>query len=341
MNRPRGDARSNRAPRRASPLARTSVRAFPHPLRSPHARRPSVAPQRRKLLAAARRCWPRSPRRGWWWSASAAPRPTKARYRTAPVERGDIRVAISATGTLSAISTVDVGSQISGQVTDVLVDFNDRVQGRPGDRAHRSRAPTRRRSPRARRRSPARAPAWRQRRRRCDNAEADYTRKADLGAAAADRAQRRRPGAAPRATRRARRSTSAQAQIRQQQAASTQTTRLNLHRTRDPLAGRRRGAARARSSRARPWPPACRRRCCSRSPRTCRRWRSCWRSTRPTSARSRPGRPCRFTVDAFPERQFRGKVRAGAAGGDQHQQRDHLSGGGRRSTTRRQRCCRA
>lgn len=49
-------------------------------------------------------------------------------FRTAKVERGDIRVAISATGTLAAISTVDVGSQISGQVTDVLVDFNDRVE---------------------------------------------------------------------------------------------------------------------------------------------------------------------------------------------------------------------
>src|SRR3546814_10795117 len=43
------------------------------------------------------------------------------------VERGNIRVAISATGTLSAISTVTVGSQVSGQVTDVLVDFNDKV----------------------------------------------------------------------------------------------------------------------------------------------------------------------------------------------------------------------
>ena len=43
------------------------------------------------------------------------------------VERGDIRVAISATGTLGAISTVDVGSQISGLVTSVLVDFNDHV----------------------------------------------------------------------------------------------------------------------------------------------------------------------------------------------------------------------
>lgn len=49
-------------------------------------------------------------------------------YRTETVQRGDIRVAISSTGTLSAISTVTVGSQISGQVTDVLVDFNSPVK---------------------------------------------------------------------------------------------------------------------------------------------------------------------------------------------------------------------
>ena len=48
-------------------------------------------------------------------------------FRTAMVERGNIRVAISSTGTLSATSTVTVGSQISGQVTEILVDFNDRV----------------------------------------------------------------------------------------------------------------------------------------------------------------------------------------------------------------------
>ena len=63
---------------------------------------------------------------GWWWSTRKAAAAEGA-FRTAAVERGDIRVAISATGTLAAISTVDVGSQISGQVTDVLVDFNDQV----------------------------------------------------------------------------------------------------------------------------------------------------------------------------------------------------------------------
>ena len=51
-----------------------------------------------------------------------------ARYRTAAVDRGDLRVAISATGALRALSTVDVGSQVSGQILSVAVDFNDRVQ---------------------------------------------------------------------------------------------------------------------------------------------------------------------------------------------------------------------
>jgi HlyD family secretion protein len=62
---------------------------------------------------------------GWWWTHRTADE--AGGYRTATVERGDIRVAISATGTLSAISTVTVGSQVSGQVTDVLADFNDKV----------------------------------------------------------------------------------------------------------------------------------------------------------------------------------------------------------------------
>lgn len=63
------------------------------------------------------------------WLAPWSLRPADASggSRTAIVHRGDIRVAISATGTLSAISTVDVGSPISGQVTE-LVDFNDRME---------------------------------------------------------------------------------------------------------------------------------------------------------------------------------------------------------------------
>ncbi|WP_374349554.1 efflux RND transporter periplasmic adaptor subunit, partial [Thermomonas sp.] len=64
---------------------------------------------------------------GYYWSKHKAA-DAAGGYRTETVQRGDIRVAISATGTLSAITTVTVGSQISGQVTDVLVDFNSPVK---------------------------------------------------------------------------------------------------------------------------------------------------------------------------------------------------------------------
>lgn len=49
-------------------------------------------------------------------------------YRTEAVQRGEIMRSVSASGTLEALVTVEVGSQISGQVTDVLVDYNDRVR---------------------------------------------------------------------------------------------------------------------------------------------------------------------------------------------------------------------
>jgi HlyD family secretion protein len=49
-------------------------------------------------------------------------------YRTEAVQRGEIVRSVSASGTLEALVTVEVGSQISGQVTQVLVDYNDRVR---------------------------------------------------------------------------------------------------------------------------------------------------------------------------------------------------------------------
>lgn len=49
-------------------------------------------------------------------------------YRTEAVRRGEITRSVSASGTLEALVTVEVGSQISGQVTQVMVDYNDRVR---------------------------------------------------------------------------------------------------------------------------------------------------------------------------------------------------------------------
>lgn len=55
--------------------------------------------------------------------ASVAPE-----YRSAEVARADIRVTITATGTVKGLNTVEVGAEISGKVTKVHVDFNDRVK---------------------------------------------------------------------------------------------------------------------------------------------------------------------------------------------------------------------
>ena len=55
------------------------------------------------------------------------PRAPTEPFRTAEVTRGSLERAVSASGTLQALITVQVGSQVSGLVTQVLVDFNSRV----------------------------------------------------------------------------------------------------------------------------------------------------------------------------------------------------------------------
>ncbi|MDQ0464175.1 HlyD family secretion protein [Caulobacter ginsengisoli] len=55
------------------------------------------------------------------------PKPLKDPYRTEAVAMGDVTKSVSASGSLQALVTVQVGSQISGQITKVLVDFNDQV----------------------------------------------------------------------------------------------------------------------------------------------------------------------------------------------------------------------
>jgi HlyD family secretion protein len=49
-------------------------------------------------------------------------------YRTQAVERGDLTRSVSASGSLQALVTVQVGSQVSGQIKQVLVDFNSPVK---------------------------------------------------------------------------------------------------------------------------------------------------------------------------------------------------------------------
>ena len=49
-------------------------------------------------------------------------------YRFTAVERGDIASTVSATGTLNAVRTVSVGTQVSGQIAELFVDYNDVVK---------------------------------------------------------------------------------------------------------------------------------------------------------------------------------------------------------------------
>ncbi len=49
-------------------------------------------------------------------------------WRTATVEKGDITTLVTATGSLSAVTTVQVGTQVSGTIAKLLVDFNSTVK---------------------------------------------------------------------------------------------------------------------------------------------------------------------------------------------------------------------
>jgi HlyD family secretion protein len=50
------------------------------------------------------------------------------KYEFVEVARGDLEDVISSTGTLSAVGTVEVGTQVSGRLSQVFVDFNDNVR---------------------------------------------------------------------------------------------------------------------------------------------------------------------------------------------------------------------
>ena len=57
---------------------------------------------------------------------------TKTTYMTSPVLEGTLSETVTATGALNAVVTVDVGSQLSGRIAELLVDFNDPVtRGQP------------------------------------------------------------------------------------------------------------------------------------------------------------------------------------------------------------------
>ena len=53
---------------------------------------------------------------------------TAPSFRFVTVERGNLQQTVSATGTLNAVTTISVGTQVSGQISELRVDFNDHVK---------------------------------------------------------------------------------------------------------------------------------------------------------------------------------------------------------------------
>jgi HlyD family secretion protein len=65
---------------------------------------------------------------GTAWFYQRADGKEAPQYRTAALTRGSLKSTVSATGTLQAVRTVQVGTQVSGQVAQIYADFNDRVK---------------------------------------------------------------------------------------------------------------------------------------------------------------------------------------------------------------------
>ena len=62
----------------------------------------------------------------WWWSQRSAAETVQ--YRTAKIERGNLQATVSASGAVNPVTQVSVGTQVSGQIKDLYVDFNSEVK---------------------------------------------------------------------------------------------------------------------------------------------------------------------------------------------------------------------
>lgn len=62
----------------------------------------------------------------WWWMQRSGA--DAVQYRTSKIERGPISATVSASGAVNPVTQVSVGTQVSGQIRDLYVDFNSEVR---------------------------------------------------------------------------------------------------------------------------------------------------------------------------------------------------------------------
>ncbi|MBL8337170.1 MAG: efflux RND transporter periplasmic adaptor subunit, partial [Rhodoferax sp.] len=63
---------------------------------------------------------------GWWWTQRG--QAEAVQYRTGKIERGSLQATVSASGAVNPVTQVSVGTQVSGQIRDLYVDFNSEVK---------------------------------------------------------------------------------------------------------------------------------------------------------------------------------------------------------------------
>ncbi|HMS27245.1 MAG TPA: efflux RND transporter periplasmic adaptor subunit [Burkholderiaceae bacterium] len=62
----------------------------------------------------------------WWYTQKQAA--GDVQYRTTKIERGNIQASVSASGAVNPVTQVSVGTQVSGQIKELYVDFNSEVK---------------------------------------------------------------------------------------------------------------------------------------------------------------------------------------------------------------------
>lgn len=240
----------------------------------------------------------------YWYFGSSADKGEQG-YRTEAVTRGEIRTAISATGTLSATATVDVGTQVSGILQSVDVDYNDAVKkdqviARIDPSTYQARLEQAGASLASARAGLNEAQAS------ARNAEADYKRKAELlkrqliSRTDADLALAARDQARARIV-------SANAQVRQQQA-TVDSARLDLEKTviRSPVDGvvLSRAVEPGQTVAASLQTPVL-----FKIAGDLRQMEIVLAIDEADIGQVRNGQSVKFSVDAFPDRNFRGRVK--------------------------------
>ena len=106
------------AHRQSEPLPeqRSSTTVIPLPVRSKRSRLPWLIGIVVVMAAGGGGLW-------YWWTSGTPPVP----YKTALVDRGPITAIVTATGTVNPVISVQVGSQVSGKVSQLFADFNSKV----------------------------------------------------------------------------------------------------------------------------------------------------------------------------------------------------------------------